>query len=445
MKNTNGQTWKKTVRFLVGVCVLLLALSVVNASRARAYRARLLRTENSALSQLCAQLDTIKTALQKGSYATSASMLSSLNKTLNTAAAGAKLTLSSLTADDTVAAEVYRFLSQVGDYTGALSRQTQAGRALSEKQKAGVRALVSYADSLNKALGEIRCGLDDDTVCFERLRLTAEKPDAPQAFDDAFQTAAQALTAYPALEYDGAYADAQQNREAKALAGLDEISLQTAKSRAAKYLGCEEKELMRESDEDSALGLYCFSRGGRTVGLTKRGGLLCYLTNPNYAGKSEIDADAAVRVARGYLRAIGYKNMKESDYSTYDGVCTIRLVYTEKGVTYYADAIRVSVALDTATVVAVDARDYLMNHTARTAPEEKVPLRTAVHNLDDTLDLLDYKEAVILLDDGTEAFCHELHCRDGQGQEVLVYADTQAEREADLRLLSYADDGVLAK
>ena len=46
---------------------------------------------------------------------------------------------------------------------------------------------------------------------------------------------------------------------------------------------------------------------------------------------------------------------------------------------------------------------------------------------------------------GAKALCHELHCRDKDGQEVLVYADTQEEKEADLRLLFTADDGTLAK
>ena len=52
---------------------------------------------------------------------------------------------------------------------------------------------------------------------------------------------------------------------------------------------------------------------------------------------------------------------------------------------------------------------------------------------------------MIPLEDGTESLCHELHCRDKAGNEVLVYADTQQPQEADIRLLLYADDGVLAK
>lgn len=445
MENNNGQTRKKALCFLSGVCALLLTLSLVNGARARAYRAQLVKTETGALSQLCAQLDTIETALRKGGYATSAPMLQSLHDTLQNAAAGAKQSLSLLTADDAEAAPVYRFLSQVGDFTGALSRRAQSGKPLTANQKQSLRGLLQYAASLDASLAGIRRGLDDDTVRFDRMLTSLRQKDGPQGFDSALRDMADNLTDYPALTYTGKYADARQQGAAKALEGKDEISIQAAKSRAAKFLSCEEKELVRESDEDSALGLYCFSRGGKTVGLTKRGGLLCYLTNPNYAGKSEISPDAAIKAAQHFLIDTGYENMKDAGYSTYDGICTIRFVPREKGVTYYADEIKVSVALDTATVVAADARGYLTHHTARSLPEKKVTLETAVGNLADELDLLDYKTAVILLDDGTEALCHELHCRDKDGQEVLVYADTQEEKEADLRLLFTADDGTLAK
>ncbi len=72
-------------------------------------------------------------------------------------------------------------------------------------------------------------------------------------------------------------------------------------------------------------------------------------------------------------------------------------------------------------------------------------LKTAVQNLPNEPELLDHKTAVIPREDGTEALCHELHCRDRDGNESLIYADTQQEGEADIMLLLYADDGVLAK
>ena len=447
MQNAPGRGKAKAISFLSALCVLLLAFSLVSASRAKAYRTQMLHTANQSLSQLCAELDTIRTALQKSSYAQSGAMLTRLSAQIARAAAGAKLTLSQLTTEENGAAPLFRFLSQAGDYTAALCSRVQSGKKLTQKQTEGLRALSLYADRLSAAANEIRTGLDDDTVCFfaPAATLPHQKTAARTGFDEAFSAAGQKLGDSPALPYDGPFSDNRLKQTAGAAAALDEISPQTAKSRAAKYLGCAEAELVRESDEESALALYCYSRGGRSVGLTRRGGLLCYLTNANFAGKSEISTDAAVRAAQKYLSEIGYKNMKPADRSTYDGICTIDFVYSEKGVSYDADRIRVSVSLDNAAVAAVDARPFLMHHVARVLPKQTVSRRQAVSALADELDLLDYSAALIARDDGTEALCHALHCRGKDGREVYVFADSGRPEETEIRLVTRDGDGVLAK
>lgn len=447
MQISSGRGKTKALTFLSALCVLLLALSLVNASRANRYRTQLLHTANQSLSQLCTQLDTIRTSLQKGSYTASEPMLTKLCAATQGAAAGAKLTLSQLTTEDNAALPLYRFLSQSGDYVDALCRRLKSGKPLTQTQKEALRTLASYADSLCLAMDELQHNLDDALVRFDApaaALLQLSRP-APQDFDDAFLSALQKLSDSPALPYDGPFSDTRQTQTAKALEGLDEITPQTAKSRAAKYLACAENELVRESDEDSALGLYCFSKGARTVGLTKRGGLLCYLTDAAFAGKSEISADAAARIARTFLRDVGYKGMKEIGRSTYDGVCTLRFAWSDGGVTYDADRITVSVALDRSVVTAMDARPYLLHHTKRTLPEKTVSRKAAVRALADELDLLDAGAAVIELDDGSESLCHALHCRDRDGRELYVFSDTQTPREADIRLVTRDDDGMLAK
>ena len=137
--------------------------------------------------------------------------------------------------------------------------------------------------------------------------------------------------------------------------------------------------------------------------------------------------------------------MKASYFSTYDGVCTVVLHHVEDGVVRYADLIKVGVALDTAQPVSFDARGFLMNHTARRLPEIAVSAEEAAAALAPGLKLLGTKTALIPLDNGTEKLCHELHCRDKNGQEALVYTDVTNGEETDVQILLYADGGVLAK
>jgi germination protein YpeB len=179
--------------------------------------------------------------------------------------------------------------------------------------------------------------------------------------------------------------------------------------------------------------------------VTKRGGLLAYVTNPNFSGEAQISAETAVKIAAKYLGEIGYADMKAGYYSTYDGVCTVVFHYSKDDVVYYADLIKVGVALDTAHPVALDARGYLMNHTARKLPETTYTAAQAAAALAPALKLLGTKTVLVPSDDGTEQLCHELHCRDESGQEVLLYTSVTTGEEVDLKILLYADGGVLAK
>ena len=88
-----------------------------------------------------------------------------------------------------------------------------------------------------------------------------------------------------------------------------------------------------------------------------------------YAGESKITAEDAVRNATAFLGEKGYTKIKESYYSTVDGVCTINYAYYEDGITYYTDLIKVSVALDNGEILGFDATGYIMNHRVRKVPE----------------------------------------------------------------------------
>ena len=169
------------------------------------------------------------------------------------------------------------------------------------------------------------------------------------------------------------------------------------------------------------------------------------MTNPAFSGEAQISAETAVKIAAKFLKTVGYTDMQPSYYSTYDGVCTVIFHYVKDDVVYYADLIKVGVALDTARAVSFDARGFLMNHTNRKLPEVTVSAEDAAASLSPALRLMGTKTALVPLDDGTEQLCHELHCRDRDGREALVYKAVTTGDEADLKLLLYSDGGVLAK
>ncbi|MCM1543933.1 MAG: germination protein YpeB [Ruminococcus sp.] len=162
-------------------------------------------------------------------------------------------------------------------------------------------------------------------------------------------------------------------------------------------------------------------------------------------GKSVISEKEATKRGKEFLSKIGFVSMNESYYSIYDGICTVNYAHKSDGIIYYADLIKVSVALDSGAIVAVDARGYLMNHCERDLPEMKITLSKAKAALSSELAVLSTAAAVIPTNYGTEKLCYEFHCRDSKKQEVLVYIDVETGTEADILLLLYSDDGVLTR
>ena len=109
---------------------------------------------------------------------------------------------------------------------------------------------------------------------------------------------------YPTLLYDGPFADTVLNKKALGITG-DEITAQEAREKAGEILGSDGKALKQEADIDSVISLYCFSKGDKSIGITKKGGFVCYLTGEDYAGEATISHSEAVKRGKEYLKEIG--------------------------------------------------------------------------------------------------------------------------------------------
>lgn len=436
----------RLLTYLLAFCVLCGGAALVRGHQYRTAKDALDAASHRAMGELSESLLSITTALQKGLYCNCGTRMTALALDLRGSTVAAKHSLAQLTDEALVSDGVFKFLSQVGDFATAVGRKMQAGEPLSDGDRSELAALYAYGRSLTDAVVPLSDGFFDGSVALTLPRSTLpDESRQPKLFSQELNTAAQDFAAYPTLLYDGPFSDAALNREAPGVKTLAEIDPGTAAGRAAAALKCAPTDLRREDDVGGALPLFCFSKGEVRVTVTRHGGLVCSITRPWNSEAATLDARAAVKIARRCLRDLGYPDMHESYYSTYDGVCTVNLAYTKGGVIYYADLIKVSVALDSGAVVAMDARGYLMNHTKRSLPEQTISIKRAVRRLAPGLTLLDTATAMIPCDDSKERLCYELHCKDGDGQQALIYVDVTTGNEADIQLLTFSDGGVLAR
>lgn len=435
--------------FLAAAITGLTAWGAGNAAKANRLEILADRARQRTLTELCTYLDSIETGLRKSVYTGAGMTLRDLAVRLHTDAAGAKTGLSTLDAGDKTPEGLYKFLSQVGEYTESLYKKTAAGGGVDEEDRRTLKRLLDTATALSDRFDHMNRLLDAGYFSFEEvkdlLQAGDETGEKTVSFIGAVADAEDGLTDAPSLIYDGPFSDNLLTKTSALLEGAREIGLAEARRIAANALDAKESDLISEGRTDGKLAAYVFRTDRRRAAVTRRGGYVSYVLSDLTAGEEKLTGSDAVSAAAACLKKLGYTEMVSTYYAADDGVCTVNFAYRQDGWICYPDLIKVSVSLADGTVVAMDAADYLMNHTQREIPAPGVDETTAREAPAPGLQVKGVKYAVIPTDGGGERFAYELFCDDGAGQDVLVYADAQTGEEADVLLLLYADGGTVTK
>lgn len=447
LENQVSRRGKIRVRLYVSVLVLVLfSAFVINAQKASELSRQLNADAERSLSTLEACMSSINTNLTKGLYANTTPMLSSMAISLTRDAASAKNSLSALPLSDTQLDNMLKFLSQVGAFVSTLDRKLSLGESITSEERNQLKQLIDVSQKLLSELDTITQGVEDGSVSFKQAGSTLQK-SAEQSvqIDSAFGDAEQTLTDYPTLIYDGPFSDHILNQSPKTLEGKSDISKEKALEIASDFIGIDKNTLRFDSETNSVVETYNFFVDSINISVCKKGGAVLYLLGSSNAGESVISPEQAVENAKNFLLSKGYENMKESYYSTQDGICTVNFAYENEGVICYPDLIKLSVSLETGNIISFDARGYIMNHTDRPPVQSKISADEAKMSVSDYLTVMSTRLAVIPTDYKTEKTAYEFHCKTPDEQEVLVYIDVLTAKEDDILLLLYSDGGILTK
>lgn len=447
LENQVSRRGKIRVRLYASVLILVLfSAFVINAQKASELSRQLNADAERSLSTLEACMSSINTNLTKGLYANTTPMLSSMAISLTRDAASAKNSLSALPLSDTQLDNMLKFLSQVGAFVSTLDRKLSLGESITSEERNQLKQLIDVSQKLLSELDTITQGVEDGSVSFKQAGSTLKKStnqsmQIGSAFDDAEQT----LTDYPTLIYDGPFSDHILNQSPKTLEGKSDVSKEKALEIASDFIGVDKSTLRFDSETNGVIETYNFFVDSINISVCKKGGAVLYLLGSSNAGESVITPEQAVENAKNFLSAKGYENMKESYYSTQDGICTVNFAYENEGVICYPDLIKLSVSLETGNIISFDARGYIMNHTDRPPVQSKISADEAKMSVSDYLTVMSSRLAVIPTDYKTEKTAYEFHCKTPDEQEVLVYIDVLTAKEDDILLLLYSDGGILTK
>lgn len=447
MNKSENRSYIRIICFLSFFALLFGVTTVISSQKSKKYELLTELNNQRAVNELCESLDSMTVSLQKSLYAGTRDMLRSIGNELCRQSIIAKESLCALTEENIGNEDIFKFLSQVGDYTLWLSDGDNSLLTLSARDIKSLQGLYDYCSALSREISLILTDYDAGSVAFgESLNtLSLDKSELPENFFSRMENTGQTVSNYPTLLYDGPYSDSILNKQSAFLKSQREVTSQEAKEFAADVMEKSTASLREDEDIKSEIELYSFSLGNSCVSVTKKGGYLCEFICEAYAGEATISPEEAVERGLACLRKYGYRDMAESYYSVYDGICTINYAYKKDGVTYYSDLIKVSISLENGKMTGFDARGYLMNHKERALPEIKASERGCRNIISPALTVLSCKKAMIPLDTGREALCYEFRCRDKSSKEALIYVSCETGKEQDILLLLYQDGGVLTR
>ena len=139
----------RIISFLSAVVLVLSILAGIKTFNLAVAERELQRSNERALTQLGTYLDDINLNLQKCMYSQSEEMLSDVSSKLWRSSASAKENLSEITDGNTEVSGVYKFLSQVGEYTLSLNERLAKGERLSDTETNNLNALLTYSKELS--------------------------------------------------------------------------------------------------------------------------------------------------------------------------------------------------------------------------------------------------------------------------------------------------------
>ena len=138
-------------------------------------------------------------------------------------------------------------------------------------------------------------------------------------------------------------------------------------------------------------------------------------------------------------------NLKESYYVISDNKCTINFAYFQDEILYYPDLVKVSVALDNGDIIEFDGSGYLMNLDDRGVKSPQLSQEQAQQSVSPHLTIEKGGLAVIPTPGLNEVFCYEFLCQGQNGEQVLVYINTDTGLEEQILILIESENGVLTR
>ena len=340
--------------FLLAAAATLVTLRV--STRAEQLEARLREIYDGAVLSALRQTEDMQLALSKALLSGERGAEAQYLNQVSVGAAQVQRSLSLLPLSHTATQNAVKFANQLADYVGTLLKKD----ALTEQDAETLGTLITACADSAGALAE---------AGKELSRQAAAGTDSFYPNNRQTEAAYDSAIAYPTLIYDGPFSDARETGQAKGLP-QKAVTQEEALGIARDFVGSSRVVGVSEGAEMGGV-IPCWGVNLRLqdtalyAAVTKQGGKILLLAPDSADYSPEKSVEECRENALQFLNSKGYEQMRPTYFQVYQGVAVISFAATQGETLLYPDLIKVQCRLDTAQVVGWEARNYLMNHTAR--------------------------------------------------------------------------------
>ena len=425
---------------LTGLIALTAALAAAAGLALRfrfqalGYEARLREVYDGAVLSALRQMEDMQLSLSKALLTRETGAEAQYLNQVSAGAAQVQRSLSLLPLSHAATQSAVKFANQAADYSAVLLKSGGVTDADAEKLGALLTACEEYASALAGHREELSARALRGDSGFYPAQTDLETP----LYDSA--------VSYPTLIYDGPFSDARQTGQALAL-GAKTVTREEAVRLARAFAG-DERVLSAAPGADMGGDIPCWgvtlNCGDVTLqaAVTRQGGKVLWMA-PDTADFPVLKSVEECREsARQFLEARGYPSMEPTFFQAYEGVAVVSFAAAQGETLLYPDLIKVQLRMDTAQVVGVEARNYLMNHTARGLLSPVLSREEAREKVGSRLSVESVRLGLIPTDAG-ERLCYEFK-GDYQGRTYLAYINALDGRQEQLFKVVETETGLEA-
>ncbi len=351
--------------------------------------------------------------------------------------------LSNLSIKDEDKFYTIKFINQVNDFSKYLVEKLIDGESLSSGDIQTLKAMRDINKTLKENLAELLDSMGNDD--FNSL-LTGDG-----AVLTKFKDLETLSTEYPHMIYDGAFSEGAQNKTAKNIENLPEISKSQAEEFFSKFFVDYGVNDVKVVGETTGRAIETFNLEGIdgngveiSAQISKKGGKLVEFNYFKDCNGDSLDLVTAREIASAFLEKIGYQNMKAVWTANGGNTITINFASMVNGVVCYTDLIKVNVCRERGIVSGIEASSYIYNNVTREVQTPKISLKTAKEKVEKEIEIESSRLAIIPKGIGGEVLAYEFYGTN-QGEYFYIYIDAITGKEIDVfKVVSGSEGDLLA-